>query len=128
MPEADSWAIVPGGTAAASTPSHVLLMAIPDFQTIMLPLLRDLEKGERTGPETRDALAMLFQLTPEELAIRLPSGTAPTFANRIGWAKTHLKAAKVIESPKRSVYRLTQRGRELLAKSPSAVTMAVLEK
>ncbi len=68
-------------------------MLVPDFQTIMLPLLKDLQSGERTGRDTQQALAEHFSLTPEELALRIPSGTAYLFSNRIGWAKTHLKAA-----------------------------------
>ncbi|HWO02229.1 MAG TPA: winged helix-turn-helix domain-containing protein, partial [Blastocatellia bacterium] len=78
-------------------------MPIPDFQTIMLPLMRDLAGGERSGQESLDALASHFGVTPEEIAIRIPSGRAPKFANRIGWAKSHLKMAGVIESPRRGV-------------------------
>jgi restriction system protein len=101
-------------------------MAIPDFQTIMLPLMRDLAQGERTSQETADALAIHFGLTADEVAARIPSGLAPRFANRIAWAKTHLKMAGVIESPRRAVYQLSARGRELLASSPTFVTMALL--
>jgi len=67
-------------------------MAIPDFQTVMLPVLRDLAQGERTGQETLGALAAEFALTPEEIVQRLPSGTQGTFTNRVAWAKSHLKA------------------------------------
>lgn len=101
-------------------------MSIPDFQRVMLPLMRDLAQGERNGQESLDALASHFGLTPEEVAMRIPSGLAPKFANRIGWAKSHLKMAGVIESPRRGVYRLTQRGRELLASNPSAINLAML--
>src|SRR5437773_1633299 len=75
-------------------------MPIPAFEKIMLPLLHDLENGDRTGQESLDALAAHFQLTPAELAIRNPSGRAATFSNRIGWAKSHLKSAGLIESPR----------------------------
>lgn len=94
----------------------------------MLPLLRDLEQGERTGQETLDALAKHFNLTSEELAQRLPSGLAATFANRIGWAKSHLKMAGVINSTRRGVYELTERGNELLSDNPQRVTLALLNK
>lgn len=67
-------------------------------------------------------------MTPEELAERIPSKTAYLFANRIGWAKTHLKAARLIEAPSRSVYRLTARGRELLATKPKVVNLTVLRR
>lgn len=101
-------------------------MPIPDFQTIMLPLMRDLAGGERSGQESLDALASHFGVTPEEIALRIPSGRAPKFANRIGWAKSHLKMAGVIESPRRGVYRLTARGRQLLEANPERITLAVL--
>ena len=103
-------------------------MPIPDFQSIMLPLLKDLEVGERTGRDTQAALATHFGLTSDELAQRIPSGTAFLFANRIGWAKTHLKAAGLIEAPARSVYRLTARGRDLLATKPTMVNLSVLRR
>ena len=102
-------------------------MPIPDFQRLMLPLLRDLSSGERSGQETLEALAAHFSLTPEELAIRIPSGRAARFANRIGWAKTHLKAAGLIESPSRAVYRLTPRGRKVLAGNPPSINLAFLD-
>lgn len=101
-------------------------MPIPDFQSVMLPLLRDLAQGDRTGADTHAALAAHFALSAEELAQRLPSGRAATFANRIGWAKTHLKAAGLIESPRRAVYRLTARGRRALAEGHTAIGMAYL--
>ena len=101
-------------------------MAIPDFQTAMLPVLRDLSQGERTGQETLDALAAHFGLTPEERAQRLPSGTQASFTNRLGWAKSYLKAARLIEAPRRGVYRLTDRGRAVLAENPTSVRINYL--
>jgi len=101
-------------------------MTIPDFQTVMLPLLRSLESGERQSQETVDALAAHFALTAEERAHRLPSGQQTTFTNRIAWAKSHLKAAGFLESPRRGVYRLTGRAREVLATNPAAIGMSLL--
>jgi restriction system protein len=101
-------------------------MAIPDFQTLMLPVLRDLAQGERTGQETLGALATEFALTPEETAQRLPSGTQATFTNRVAWAKSHLKGAGLIESPRRGVYRITDRGRATLADNPPQLGMSYL--
>ncbi|MGB8507680.1 MAG: restriction endonuclease [Pyrinomonadaceae bacterium] len=101
-------------------------MAIPDFQTAMLPVLRDLALGERAGQETIDALATHFDLTPEELAQRLPSGKQATFRNRVAWAKAHLKAAGLVESPRRGVYRLTDRGRQVLAENPTSIGLSYL--
>ena len=66
----------------------------------MLPVLRDLTRGERAGQETLDALAEQFALTPDDLAQRLPSGKQATFRNHVAWAKTHMKAAGLVESPR----------------------------
>lgn len=101
-------------------------MPVPDFQTVMLPLLRHLESGERESHETVDSLASHFALTPEERAQRLPSGKQTTFTNRIAWAKSHMKAAGLIDSPKRGVYKLTDGGRKILAGNPSFVGMPQL--
>jgi restriction system protein len=102
---------------------HTLPMPIPDFQSTMLPLLRDLSQGERTGQETLDALAKHFALTPDELAQRLPSGKQTTFTNRIAWAKSHLKGAGLVASPRRGVHTLTDRGLKILAGNPPSITM-----
>jgi restriction system protein len=92
---------------------------IPDFQSIMRPLLAVLADGQDETVQTiRDTLARQFELTDEELEQRLPSGRDRTYRNRVGWALTHLKGAVVIESPRRGVYRITERGRQLLAETP----------
>jgi restriction system protein len=101
-------------------------MSIPDFQTVMLPVLQDLAQGERRTRETLEALALHFRLTPEEVGERLPSGRQTKFSNRLAWAKAHLKGAGLIESPERAVYRLTDRGREVLTKNLPTIGMAFL--
>lgn len=102
-------------------------MAIPDFQTIMRPLLEHLADGDvRANRDTNEYLARHFQLTEDELAEMLPSGYARLFDNRIGWAKTHLKGAGLIESPGRARYRITQRGRDALAQNVVPINMAYL--
>lgn len=101
-------------------------MPIPDFQTLMLPILQDLTNGERSSQQTHDSLAEHFALTPEELVVRIPSGRAKTFQNRIGWAKTHMKAAGLISSPRRGVYLLTSRGRDIVASNPPSVGLTTL--
>jgi restriction system protein len=66
-------------------------VAIPDFQTIMRPLLVVLADGqEHNVGAMRDELAKHFSLTPDDLAAQIPSGRAKMFANRVGWATTHL--------------------------------------
>jgi restriction system protein len=102
-------------------------MAIPDFQTIMLPLLRHLEDGrERGNQDTLDHLARHFSLTDDELAQLLPSGRARLFVNRVAWAKTHLKASGLLDSPRRGFYKITPRGREVLKTNPDRVDLRLL--
>src|SRR4051795_10411805 len=75
-------------------------MAIPDFQSVMLPLVKILGDGqERTMREVTDQLAESFQLTDQEREELLPSGQQSLFNNRVGWAKSHLKAAGLLENP-----------------------------
>ena len=57
----------------------------------------------------------------------LPSGTAPLFDNRVGWARTYLKQAGLLTSPKRGVFQITERGKALLAKGPAQINVATLE-
>lgn len=102
-------------------------MAIPDFQTLMRPLLEEyVEYGERPIADARAALAMRFELTEEERAQRLPSGLARTFDNRVGWAATYLYRMGLLVRPRRSVYAITGRGGEVLAANPERVDLGVL--
>ena len=90
-------------------------MAIPDFQTIMLPLLQHIGDGqEYSNREITEALADYFQLNEEERNELLPSGTQKKLKNRIAWAKADLKMAGLIISPKRGVSVITQKGRDVL--------------
>src|SRR5579872_7072186 len=102
-------------------------MPIPDFQSLMLPLLVHYADGkEHANQETYDLLAEQSHLTPEERAETLPSGPQPVFINRVAWAKTYLKRCSLIESPRRGVYRITDRGREVLAKKPEKINLRFL--
>ena len=98
-------------------------MPVPDFQTLMRPLLEEYAAGgERPIAEVRAALATKFALTPEELTERLPSGLAKTFDNRVGWAATYLYRVGLLARPRRSVYAITERGREVLSAHPNGWT------
>ena len=104
-------------------------MAIPDFQTLMLPIIQLCgDRKEHTSQELINSLAEQFRLTEEERRQLLPSGGARLFANRVGWTLSHLKMAKVLESPKRGVYWLTARGLGVLHESPRAVNMKFLQR
>jgi len=103
-------------------------MAVPDYQSVMLPLLRFAgEKNEETSTgEAVDILAKEFQLTDEECREMLPSGIQSTFANRVGWAATYLKKAGLLEATRRGHFRITARGRELLKKQPKVINVKLL--
>lgn len=103
-------------------------MAVPDFQSLMLPLLRFAGDGrEHSLAETRDALADVFRLTADERAEMLASGRQTRFDNRVSWARKYLEAARVLESPRRAHLRITERGRALLATNPSRVDIRLLD-
>jgi len=94
----------------------------------MLPLLRI--AGDAQEHRFRDAveqLAVEFEITGEERNTMLPSGTAPLFDNRVGWARTYLKQAALIESRKRGVFSITPRGVELLSKNSTRIDNSTLE-
>ncbi|MGR8933268.1 MAG: restriction endonuclease [Gammaproteobacteria bacterium] len=103
-------------------------MAIPDFQTIMRPLLEHLADGSvKSNSETIDALSKYFQLTDKELAELLPSGQQAVFVNRIAWAKAHLKKAGLLESPSRGRYKITSRGLEAVVQNDLKINLRYLK-
>ena len=103
-------------------------MAIPDYQTCMLPFLRYLSDGaDHTLRDAEESLAEHFKLTSTERAELLPSGQQGVFKNRIGWARTYLKKAGLLESPKRGVFKITERGLKTLASVPTRIDGKYLE-
>jgi restriction system protein len=97
-------------------------MAIPDHQTLMLPILKIAGDGqEHRISDVVDQLARDFQLTEEERQQLLPSGKQTTFANRVHWAKTYLGQAGLLEATKRAHFRITDRGRKMLAQGPPRI-------
>ena len=94
----------------------------------MLPLLR--LAGDNQEHRFRDAVEQLateFNISDEDRNVMLPSGTAPLFDNRVGWARTYLKQATLIESRKRGFFHITARGIELLAKKLIRINNSTLE-
>ena len=103
-------------------------MAIPDYQTVMLPLLRfAADAQEHSVRVAVESLAQEFQLTGEERSELLPSGTSFLFDNRVAWARTYLKQAGLLSSPKRGLLRITEVGKKLLSTNPQRVDLAVLD-
>ena len=104
-------------------------MPIPDYQSLMLPLLRYAGDGqEHSLRETIDALAAKLNLTEEERGQLLPSGLQATFDNRVGWARSYLKKAALVESPRRGFFRITPRGREVLKSAPARIDVSYLKR
>ena len=95
---------------------------IPDYQSLMLPLLRLFsDKQEYKYRDLIEKLAMEFEVTDEERKEFLASGNQPIFDNRVGWAKTYLKKAGLLDSPKRATFVITELGLRTLDKKPDRI-------
>lgn len=103
-------------------------MAIPDYQTLMLPILRLLGDGQvrRVVPDITDPVAEQFHLTLEEREQMLPSGLQATFVNRAHWAVTYMGKAGLITRPARGRVVITDLGRDALAKTPAKIDVNFL--
>ena len=102
-------------------------LAIPDYQTIMFPLLKfSSDRQEHSLREAIDCLADHFNLSDEERKELLSSGQQAIFANRVGWARTYLKKATLIESTRRGYFRLTERGINVLKENPQEINAKFL--
>lgn len=104
-------------------------MPIPDYQTLMLPLLRFAVDGyDHTTREAVEVLATEFQLTSAERNELLASGQQAIFNNRVGWANSYLKKAGLLESPRRGALRITARGKQILGDNPERIDVKYLER
>lgn len=104
------------------------IVAIPDYQTLMLPVLKLAADGaEHKFSHAVELLAEEFSLSTEERNELLPSGSQAVFNNRVGWARSYLKQAGLLSSPKRGFFTITPKGGALLAKNPERVDISILE-
>jgi restriction system protein len=102
---------------------------IPDYQSLMLPVLRFAEDGkEHRFGELLEPLGKQFGLTEAEMTQLLSSGKQTVFNNRVHWAKTYLAQAKLLENTRHGHFRLTERGREVLRESPARVDVPFLHR
>lgn len=102
-------------------------MPIPDYQTIMLPLLKLTADGhEHKIGDLVETLALQFRLTEEERKELLPSGQTFVFGSRVGWARTYLKKAGLLESRKRATVEITKRGLSVLKQKPQKINVKLL--
>lgn len=103
-------------------------MAIPDYQTLMLPLLKSISDGqEHKTREILNSLSNEFGLTEEERKELLPSGQQPIINNRVGWARTYMLKAGLLSAPKRGYIKITEKGLEVLEQNPDRIDVKFLE-
>ncbi len=102
-------------------------MAIPDYQSLMLPVLQLAgDQHEHSLQEAIESLAKRFNLSNGECKELLPSGRQAIFDNRVGWARTYLKKAGLLHSPKRSYFQITERGLGVLKQVPTMINVKFL--
>jgi len=102
-------------------------MAIPDFQSFFRPLLELAADGrDHSVAEARATIAEQMQLSDEDLQELLPSGTQRKFDNRVAWVKSYFVQAKVLESPRRGHFRITERGQGLLKQGHDKIDIRIL--
>ncbi|WP_146590136.1 restriction endonuclease [Puniceibacterium confluentis] len=83
---------------------------IPDYQTLMRPVLMAAREEQRKISDVVEEMSELFQLPEDERALLLPSGKQTAIANRVHWARSYLKQAGLVSNPKRGFYELTADG------------------
>lgn len=103
-------------------------MGIPDYQTLMKPVLRAALGGERHISDVVRELDTDFGLTADERAELLPSGKQTKFANRVHWARSYLKQAGLLKNTRRGYFDITPAGREVLVEDPEPLNAAYLRK
>lgn len=97
-------------------------MSIPTYEQLMLPVLKCLSEGtSRPRREIAALVADAVNLSDEDRTQLLPSGQTTTIMSRVGWALSYLKQARILESPRRGFYQLTDRGRATLANPPAEI-------
>ena len=103
-------------------------MAIPYYQNITLPLLKYCSDGqEKSLRQSINDLAEEFQLTDDERKDYLPSGRQYTFDNRVGWARTYLSKAGLLQATKRGHFQITDRGRQTLSENLTEINKSYLK-
>lgn len=97
-------------------------MPVPDYQSLMLPLLKLIADGQvHHRRSVREELARQLQLGEAELAVLLPSGKQTVYHNRFGWAKTYLNKAGLLTHPSRGFVQITDQGKATLSAGVEAI-------
>ncbi|MGF7114661.1 restriction system protein [Pseudomonas laurylsulfatiphila] len=104
-------------------------MAIPDFQSVMRPVLAVVADGLPISLKAlREQVIEQFQLSEVERHEMLPSGRQTVINNRIGWARTYLNKAGLLSIPSKGLVQITERGREALQTGPQRITVGWLKR
>jgi restriction system protein len=104
-------------------------MAIPDYETLMLPILQFLSHSDiKKTREIINKIIQAFEITSDETKELIPSGRAKLIDNRVGWARTYLRKYGLISSPQRGQNRITDEGLDLLSKNPDRIDSKLLKK
>ena len=102
---------------------------IPDFQSIMLPLLQSFKNDEiKLSKQFRNDVINYFNITDEEQKEKIPSGKQYIYYNRVAWAISYLKMAELLSSPERGSYQITSEGKSVLSNPPEKITISFLKK
>lgn len=102
-------------------------MPVPDYETLMLPVLRLIESGAKNVAECIPSLKDEFGISDEEARELIPSGRITVLQSRAHWARTYLAKAGLLQSPKRNLHIITDRGHQLLATNPQRIDNKLLE-
>lgn len=104
-------------------------MAIPKYNELYRPFLECLQDGQiHTMKEVKETVAAAMSITEEERKEMLPSGKQAMYDNRLGWTRTYLKKAGLINSPTRGVFIITAEGNKLLDENPTVINDAILKR
>jgi len=102
-------------------------MAVPDYRTLMLPILRLSASGEIRNRDAVDRISDEFGLTDEERGELLPSGHQTRIAHRVSWAVKHLEMAHLVERPRRAHFTITPAGKKILSERPGRIDIVFLK-
>lgn len=102
-------------------------MSLPDYQLFMLPFLECLADGQpRHTSEIQEYIAVHLKISDQDRSARFSSGNGNIFKTRMGWSRTYLKKAGLIDYPQRGIYKITMRGKNVLNSPPSKIDIKYL--
>lgn len=103
-------------------------MPVPDYETLMLPVLKLFGQGAENVGECLPSIKAQYAITDEEAEELIPSGRVSLLSSRTHWARTYLSKAGLLESPKRNQHQITELGRAILAENPALINNAYLKR